>query len=86
MPQMTDVDKKSENQLHALPLYDGTQWFCMDVQTLQRITCDQADSYEEKLTVMHHFEFASRLSLPIPSFPTFVILQNCIPLPNNVDI
>ena len=47
MPQMTDVDKKSENQLHALPLYDGTQWFCMDVQTLQRITCDQADSYEE---------------------------------------
>ena len=78
--------KKSENQLHALPLHDGTQWFCMDVQTLQRITCDQAESSEEKLTVMHHFEFASPLSLPIPSFPTFVIPQNCIPLPNNVDI
>lgn len=90
MPHGTDVakkdlDKKSANQLHALPLHDGIQWFCMNVQTLRRITCDQADRSEEKLTVMHHFEFASPLSLPIPSFPTFVIPWNCISFPNNVD-
>lgn len=81
-----DLDKRSLQINCTLPLHDGIQWFCLDIQTLRRITCDQADSSEEKLTVMHHFEFASPLSLSIPSFPAFVILWNCISFPNNVDM